>query len=80
MPIPSSVTEITSASSLSQPGPHYNAPAGLGAVNGIADDVSQRLAHSHRVEVHVREVTGLLQRQFNLPGLGLRLPSFRLCG
>ena len=48
----------------------------LGVLNGVPQHVSQRLVHPHRVEGHGREVGQRLNRQFNLPGLGLRLPAF----
>ena len=39
-----------------QPDPNDDVPAGLGAIDGVADNVSQRLVHAHPVEAHVREV------------------------
>ena len=49
-------------------------------MNGVAQDVSQRLAHPHPVEVHVQEVSGYLQRQFNPSSLRLWMPAVHLCG
>ena len=58
--------------------PERNAPARIRRMDGVANDVSQRLAHPHPVEVHVREVGGYFQRQFDLSRLGLWLPALRL--
>ena len=55
-------------------------PAGLSAIDGVGQDVSQCLAHAHLVDDHVREVSGCLQRQFNLSSLRLWLPAIYLCG
>ena len=60
--------------------PEHNASAGLGMLNRVPEYVSQCLAHPHQVEFHDREIARYLQRQFNLPGLGLLPPAFRLCG
>ena len=60
--------------------PDHNVSAGLGVLNRVPEHVSQCLAHPHQVEFDDREIARYLQRQFNLLGLGLRLPAFRLCG
>ena len=62
-----------------QPSPEQGLPAGLGAKKGVAQDVSQCLAHAHPVDVHIREVSGCLQRQFNPSSLRLRLPAVHVC-
>ena len=57
----------------------HHVPASLGVLDGVPQHVSQCLAHPHTVQVHVGEVSGRIERQFNLSGLGLRLPALRLC-
>ena len=58
----------------------HDIPAGLGAMNGVAQDVSQCLAYAHPVEGHIREVGAYLQRQPHLSSLRLWLPAVHLCG
>ena len=81
MPMPSSATEMASVSSLSNPALISDTPARLAAMNGVAHDVSQRLAHAHPVEVASRGGRRrAVQRQCNLASLGLRLPALHLYG
>ena len=58
-----------------QPRPEHDTSVGLGAMYGVVEDVSQCLADTHPVEDHLREVSGYLQRQFNLSSLRLWLPA-----
>ncbi len=58
----------------------HDIPARLGAMNGVDQDVSQRLAHAHPIEVHVRQNIGYQERQLNLTNLSWRPPATHLSG
>ena len=81
MPIPSSVTEITSDLVACKRRPEHDASASVGRLKRIAQDVCQCLAHAHAVESQVREVERVPRSdRFDLPSLRLRLPAIRLRG